>query len=39
MKIFLSLAIIAVIGLIWKFYPVHSWDKTFAQSDKVDVKK
>lgn len=39
MKIFLSLAIIAVIGLIWKFYPVYSWDKTFAQSDKVDVKK
>ncbi len=39
MKILLSLILIAAAGLVWKFYPDNSWDKTFAKSDKVDVKK
>jgi len=39
MRILLSLIFIAILGLIWKFYPTYSWDKTFAKSDKVDIKK
>jgi len=39
MKIFLSLLLLAAAGLVWKFYPSCSWDKTFAKSNKVDVKK
>jgi len=39
MKIVLTLAFLIMAGLIWKFYPEKSWDKTFVKSDKVDVKK
>lgn len=39
MKIFLSLVLVVAICLAWKFCPKNSWDKTFAKSDKVDVKK
>lgn len=37
--VFLFLILICIGGLIWTFYPSDIWDKTFAQSDKVDVKK
>ncbi len=39
MKLGLSLLVIAMAVLGWKFYPQNSWDKTFAQSDKVSVRK
>lgn len=39
MKIFLFLFFIGIAGAVWKFYPSYTWDKTFAQSDKVDIKK
>lgn len=37
--VFLFLILICIGGLIWTFYPSDIWDKTFAKSDKVDVKK
>ncbi len=39
MKILLSLFLICVLVLAWKFYPLDTWDKTFAKSDKVSVRK
>ena len=39
MKLWLSLFIIGAAVLIWRFYPINSWDKTFAQSDKTTVRK
>ncbi len=37
--VFLILSFIGIGGLIWTFYPSHVWDKTFAKSEKVDIKK
>lgn len=37
--VFLFLILICISGLIWTFYPCNIWDKTFAKSEKVDVKK
>lgn len=39
MKLWLSLFIIGAAVLIWRFYPINSWDKTFVQSDKTTVRK
>ena len=39
MKILLSLILIVAAGLVWKFYPENTWDKTFPKSSKVNVKK
>ncbi len=39
MKIILVVAILVVALAAWKFFPHCSWDKTFAKSDKVDIKK
>lgn len=40
MKILLSLLIIAAVFVFgWKFYTNNYWDKTFAKSEKVNVKK
>ena len=39
MKILLSLFIVCAVVLVWWFYPLNSWDKTFVKSDKVSVRK
>ena len=38
MKIILVVAVLVVAWAAWKFFPHCSWDKTFAKSDKVDIK-
>lgn len=39
MKIAVFLIVLVLAGLIWKFYPLNSWDKTFPKSDLIDVTK
>jgi len=39
MKFFSVLVLIVAAGLLGKLYLFNSWDKTFARSDKVNVKK
>ena len=40
MKIILSLIIVVIVAFVgWEVYRSLHWDKTFAKSDKVNVKK
>ncbi len=39
MRILLNLAFIIIFVFAWWFYSTNRWDKTFAKSDKVNVKK
>lgn len=39
MKIIILLCVIAAAVLLWVYCPNHAWDKTFAKSDQVTVKK